>query len=90
MLDLRLCFIITFINLISFILFGIDKRKAAKHQRRIPESTLLSVTFLGGTLGALLGMVVFRHKISKRNFLIKFGFIVLIQAAFIYLYGKYS
>ncbi|WP_089855916.1 DUF1294 domain-containing protein [Chryseobacterium taeanense] len=83
-------YVIAFINIINFILFRIDKRKAVKHQRRIPESTLLSFTFLGGTLGALLGMIVFRHKISKRNFLIKFGFIVLIQAAFIYLYGKYS
>ncbi|WP_042719976.1 DUF1294 domain-containing protein [Flavobacterium sp. B17] len=79
-----------FINIFSFILFGIDKRKAIKHQRRISEFTLLLITFLGGTVGALLGMVFFRHKISKRNFLIKFGFIVLIQAAFIYLYRKYS
>lgn len=83
-------YIVLFINIISFMLFGIDKRKAVKHQRRIPEFTLLSVTFSGGTVGGLLGMAVFRHKISKRIFLIKFGFIVLIQAAFIYLYGKYS
>jgi Predicted membrane protein len=83
-------YVIAFINIFSFILFWIDKRKAIKHQRRISEFTLLLITFLGGTVGALLGMVVFRHKISKRNFLIKFGFIVLIQAAFIYLYGKYS
>jgi uncharacterized membrane protein YsdA (DUF1294 family) len=72
-------------NIFSFILFGIDKRKAIKHQRRISEFTLLSVTFLGGTVGALLGMAVFRHKISKRNFLLKFGFLVLIQIAFFYL-----
>ncbi|WP_346985606.1 DUF1294 domain-containing protein [Chryseobacterium sp. POE27] len=77
------------INIFSFILFGIDKRKAIKHQRRISEFTLLSITFLGGTVGALLGMVVFRHKISKRNFLLKFGFLVLIQIAFFYLYKKY-
>lgn len=83
-------YVIAFINIISFILFWIDKRKAIKHQRRISEFTLLLITFLGGTVGALLGMVVFRHKISKRNFLIKFGFIVLIQAAFIYMFGKYS
>ncbi|WP_263602893.1 DUF1294 domain-containing protein [Chryseobacterium sp. PET-29] len=75
---------IAVISIITFIIFGIDKRKAVKHQRRIPESTLLSLTFLGGTIGALLGMLVFRHKISKRSFLLKFALIVLIQALFIY------
>ncbi|MEA1850639.1 DUF1294 domain-containing protein [Chryseobacterium sp. MHB01] len=75
---------IAVISIITFIIFGIDKRKAVKHQRRIPESTLLSLTFLGGTVGALLGMLVFRHKISKRSFLLKFVLIVLLQALFIY------
>ncbi|AZA85546.1 DUF1294 domain-containing protein [Chryseobacterium shandongense] len=75
---------IAVISIVTFIIFGIDKRKAVKHQRRIPESTLLSLTFLGGTIGALLGMLIFRHKISKRSFLLKFGLIVLIQAVFMY------
>jgi len=75
---------IAVISIITFIIFGIDKRKAVKHQRRISENTLLTVTFLGGTIGALLGMLVFRHKISKRSFLLKFALIVLIQALFIY------
>ncbi|MEC5174268.1 DUF1294 domain-containing protein [Chryseobacterium nepalense] len=75
---------IAVISIITFIIFGIDKRKAMKHQRRIPESTLLSLTFLGGTIGALLGMLVFRHKIAKRSFLLKFVLIVLLQALFIY------
>jgi uncharacterized membrane protein YsdA (DUF1294 family) len=44
----------------------------------------LSLTFLGGTIGALLGMLLFRHKISKTSFLLKFGLIVLIQAVFMY------
>jgi uncharacterized membrane protein YsdA (DUF1294 family) len=79
---------IAVISIITFIIFGIDKRKAVKHQRRIPESTLLSLTFLGGTIGALLGMLVFRHKISKRSFLLKFSGIVVIQIMLVYLYKK--
>lgn len=75
---------IAVISIITFIIFGIDKRKAVQHQRRIPESALLSLTFLGGTIGALLGMLLFRHKISKTSFLLKFGLIVLMQAVFMY------
>ncbi|WP_072885566.1 DUF1294 domain-containing protein [Chryseobacterium takakiae] len=75
---------IAVISIVTFIIFGIDKRKAVQHQRRIPESALLSLTFLGGTIGALLGMLLFRHKISKTSFLLKFGLIVLMQAVFMY------
>ena len=49
-------------NLIGFFLMGIDKRKAVKHAFRIPESTLFIVALIGGSLGSLLGMYVFRHK----------------------------
>ncbi|WP_312902959.1 DUF1294 domain-containing protein [Chryseobacterium taichungense] len=76
-------YILLFINIITYILFGTDKQKAVRHQRRISEFTLLSVTFLGGTVGALLGMLIFRHKISKKSFLLKFLLIILIQAVLI-------
>lgn len=49
-------------NLIGFFLMGIDKRKAIKRAFRIPESTLFIVALIGGSLGSLLGMYVFRHK----------------------------
>ncbi|WP_449387147.1 DUF1294 domain-containing protein [Chryseobacterium lineare] len=81
-------YIVLLFNIFSFILFGIDKRKAVKHQRRISEFTLLSVTFLGGTVGALLGMAVFRHKISKKSFLLKLGIIVIVQILVISMYKK--
>lgn len=86
MLICSMFYILLLINTISFILFGIDKRKAIRHQRRISEFILLSVTFLGGTVGALLGMLIFRHKISKTSFLVRMGFIVLVQVALVY-YG---
>ena len=49
-------------NLIGFLLMGIDKRKAVKRAFRIPESTLFIVALIGGSLGSLLGMYTFRHK----------------------------
>ena len=50
------------INLIVFILYGADKRKAKKGQWRIPEKTLLLGTWLLGGVGAWLAMRTFRHK----------------------------
>ncbi len=72
------------INTVAFALFGIDKRKAVKHRRRIPEAWLLAVTFVGGTAGAIAGMFIFRHKISKKSFLMKTGLMILIQGIILY------
>lgn len=58
------------INLISFILFGIDKNKAEKKEWRISEASLLGISFFGGSIGSLIGMVVFKHKLSKKKFYI--------------------
>ena len=56
------------VNLVSFSLYGLDKLKAKKGLWRIKESTLLLVALLGGSLGALLGMEVFRHKTKHWQF----------------------
>ena len=56
------------VNLVSFALYGLDKLKAKKGLWRIRESTLLLVSALGGSLGALLGMEVFRHKTKHWQF----------------------
>lgn len=82
-------YILLITSLITFIIFGWDKRLSIKHKRRIPESTLFGFTFLGGTVGAILGMLIFRHKISKKSFLLKLGGIILIQAVCIYFLEKY-
>ncbi|KFF21685.1 hypothetical protein IW22_07025 [Chryseobacterium sp. JM1] len=83
-------YILLIISLATFIIFGWDKRLSIKHKRRISESTLLGFTFLGGTVGAILGMLIFRHKISKKSFLLKLVGIILIQAVCIYFLEKYS
>ncbi len=56
------------INLLAFLLFASDKRKAVKKKRRIREATLLFVSFIGGSLGGLLAMMIFRHKTKKLVF----------------------
>ena len=49
-------------SVLALLLYGADKRRARKKRRRTPESVLLGVGLLGGALGALLGMELFRHK----------------------------
>ena len=49
-------------SLIAFVLYGIDKRRAKRQEWRVRESVLLGFAFLGGAVGALLGMNLFRHK----------------------------
>jgi len=83
-------YILILINLLTLITFGWDKKLSIKHKRRIPESRLLGLTFIGGTVGAALGMIIFRHKVSKKSFLWKFGFIVLVQVCFIYWFWNIS
>ena len=58
------------INILSFLLFGIDKKKSMKKEYRIPEKVLFLITFLGGTFGSLFGMFFFHHKNRKLKFLI--------------------
>ncbi len=58
------------INLVTFFVYGSDKRKAKAGAWRIPEATLLTLAGVGGSLGALLGMQYFRHKTRKPKFTI--------------------
>ena len=54
------------INLISFIIMGIDKYKAVKRKYRTPEKKLIIFSFIGGCYGIITGMFIFNHKIKKR------------------------
>jgi uncharacterized membrane protein YsdA (DUF1294 family) len=70
------------INSISFAIFGFDKIQALRENTnisRVRERTLLSVALIGGTLGGLFAMVLFRHKIKKVSFILRFLGIVGIQ-----------
>ena len=67
------------VNLLVFIVYGVDKHKAIHNKWRIPEATLL-VAALFGVIGTLLGMIFFRHKTRKPKFLIIVPLIFTIEA----------
>lgn len=73
------------VNVLEFIITGYDKFLARKQKRRISENTLFFLAFIGGTIGLLTAMLIFRHKTAKTSFIIKFVGIILIQIAVIYL-----
>lgn len=68
-----------FVNIIVFVLAGYDKYQAKKNKRRIPENQLFSMALLGGSIGLLLAMLLFKHKTSKSSFIVKFCGILFIQ-----------
>ena len=72
------------INLVTLILFAVDKKAAVAQRSRIPIVTLLGLAFLGGSAGALAGMYLFRHKTNKNYFTIGVPLILLTQAAVLF------
>lgn len=75
------------INLISFILMGIDKRRAREKKYRISEQTLWLWAIIGGALGGAVGMFYFRHKTKHLNFKIGFPILAVIH---VYLFIKWQ
>ena len=69
------------VNVVTFTVYGIDKRKARRGTWRIPEKTLFLLPLLGGSVGALLGMKVFRHKTKHWYFVWGIPAILLTQLA---------
>ena len=69
------------INIISFAAMASDKKRARGRSWRIPESVLLTLAFIGGSLGALLGMVFCRHKTKHLKFTITVPFFLLLHIA---------
>ncbi len=73
------------INLVGFILMGIDKRRAIKRAFRIPEATLFTVACIGGSIGSILGMKFFHHKTRHWYFVYGMPIILILQILFIIL-----
>lgn len=69
------------INIIAFALFWIDKIKAKRNLWRIPEKVLLGFGFIGGALGGILAMGIFRHKTKKPKFIITMPVFLIIHLA---------
>ncbi|MBB1139426.1 DUF1294 domain-containing protein [Myroides sp. WP-1] len=74
-----LFFYIFAINYITFSMFKIDKERAIKHKNRISEKNLLTLCFLGGSIGGWLAMRHLKHKNAKQSFKLKFYAVFIIQ-----------
>ena len=69
------------INVITFVIYGIDKSKAKHDKWRIPENTLICLAVVGGSIGALFGMIIFHHKTKKPKFFVGVPVILVLQIA---------
>ena len=66
-------------NILTFSLYGIDKRKAIKGQWRISERMLLAFALLGGSIGAILAMMIFHHKTKHWKFILLIPLFLMIH-----------
>ena len=69
------------VNVLLFLLMGLDKGFAKKNTRRVPERTLFALCLVGGSIGGIAGMYVFRHKTKHWSFRLGFPLILLAQIA---------
>lgn len=74
------------INFLGFIIMGIDKLKAKRGSRRVPENTLFMFTILGGGVGTILGIYIFRHKTKKKKFTVGMPIILILEILLFILY----
>ncbi|WP_026510733.1 MULTISPECIES: DUF1294 domain-containing protein [unclassified Butyrivibrio] len=70
-------------NIISFLAMGSDKRKAKRNAFRTPESILFILAVMGGSIGSILGMYIFRHKTKHWYFVVGMPMILLLQIALV-------
>ncbi|MBR2483129.1 MAG: DUF1294 domain-containing protein [Oscillospiraceae bacterium] len=76
------------INIVAFLLYGIDKWKAKRDAYRISEKTLLTVAILGGSIGAFAGMHYFHHKTRHWYFRYGIPLIIVVQLALAVFLGR--
>ena len=72
-------------SIILFLVMGRDKALSKTHKRRVPEATLFLLAVLGGALGGVLGMQIFRHKTKHNKFVLGFPALMLVQWALLLL-----
>ena len=85
--DMQEIFLIC-INVVAFLVYGIDKWQDKQGGWRISEATLLLLAVIGGSIGALLGMQVWHHKTKHKKFKYGLPLILLAQIALIYFINK--
>lgn len=81
---LFLPFHLIYINLVTFVAYGVDKRAAIRKTWRIPEIQLHTLEFLGGWPGAYIAQKIFRHKTKKRSYQAMFWLVSAMQIAVVW------
>ena len=76
---IKLIKILAILQILPFLIYGIDKLLAKMHLFRIPEKALLATTFFFGILGSIAGMMIFKHKTRKSSFQHNFSAVVLLR-----------
>lgn len=71
------------VNVITWIIYGLDKWKARNGKQRIPEHTLLLFTAAGGSAGAIAGMLMFRHKTRKAKFVVTVPVLLVVHCVLV-------
>jgi len=72
------------LNVVGFILMGVDKSRARRSAWRIPEKTFFIIAVCGGSLGVLAGIYTFRHKTKHRSFTLGIPAIIVLQLALLW------
>lgn len=73
------------VNIVGFIMSAVDKSAAKRHKWRVPEKNLFAVSLLGGAVGTLMSMLIFRHKTKHKRFMIGIPLIIFVQLS-VYIY----
>lgn len=84
-MDGLICYLLI-INALAFLLMLIDKEKAKRNLWRIPEATLMATAAMGGSLGALLGMRLLRHKTRHIKFLLGLPLLLVVHTVLLILW----
>lgn len=78
------------VNILGFVFMGIDKYKAKKRAFRIPEATLFIIAVIGGSIGSILGMYLFRHKTRHWYFVYGMPAILVFQLILVFVLFFYA
>ena len=68
------------VNIVTFLVYGFDKLMAIYGKWRVSEATVFVLAIIGGSVGVLMGMELFRHKTQKRSFRIVVPLVALLHA----------
>ena len=85
-MGMMLIYYLLAVNVLTFIVYGVDKWKAQRGQWRVPEATLMGLAALGGSVGAWLAMQLFRNKTQKRKFRYGVPALFVLQVAAVVFY----